>query len=181
MLFLVIAGGGALLWKALATERLVPDTLPADPASNSGKGLTPSASGDHEQASRVPAIPGAAGSIRKESLPQKIGPGPKSLAMPDGTFLPVLNGAVGAPAVDWPDGRPYSPVVKKVVDAAGLEWYLHGDGSYTITQNQYRADLGRIEPATTLYNPNNDPSKKPKPILLERAEQDGREKAPGGK
>lgn len=86
--------------------------------------------------------------------------------MPDGTWLPVLNGAYGAPAANWPKDTPYSPVIKKVVDKGGLEWYVHKDGSYTITQNEYRADLGRTEPSTTVYNP-----KKALPMNPEEAKE----------
>lgn len=176
-LLIVLAAGGYLLWGASVS-----------PHATAGQGADDAGSvdaGDNRGALEMAKPPRAAAPdrsrsgdpVREAQVGRASGPGPNSLRMPDGTYLPVLNGAVGAPAAEWPKGRPYSPVVKKVIDAAGLEWYLHADGSYTITQNQYRSDLGKTEPATLIYNPTE--SKPMEPGELERATRDRTTKGAG--
>ncbi len=75
------------------------------------------------------------------------------LALPDGSRVPVLNGAYGAPAMDWPAQVPWSPIKGREVDSMGYEWYLHEDGSKSITRMTYHSQLGREEPTTSVYNP----------------------------
>lgn len=69
-------------------------------------------------------------------VPMTLPTGFKSgLPLPDGTFLPLLNGVpyAVAPARDASDG-PIPPVVAKVTDQEGYEWYEHADGSMTTTR-----------------------------------------------
>jgi len=73
--------------------------------------------------------------------------------LPDGSRTRVLNGAYGAPPMLWPRGRPYSPIVKTVRDARNFEWFVHADGTMSITQMAFRTDLGRTEAVTNVFCP----------------------------
>ena len=177
VVLVVVVGGAYLVLGGQWGQQKDPGVSTVDTQSHDGNVPGDAAIAGEQPASKQAAAPNSAQSMRELPLPSKLGPGPKSLKMPDGTYLPVLNGAEGAPAVDWPEGRPYSPVIKKIIDAEGLEWYLHKDGSYTITQNLYRSDLKRTEPATTLYNPTE--TKPMNPEEVERIERDAKKKASG--
>ncbi len=174
---IVLAGGAYLLWGGAAPQEPTPSLAEnASGTSSVGKG----AEVDMPVAKEA-ATPSPADQVTEKPLPGKQEPGPESLKMPDGTYLPVLNGAVGAPAVEWPKGTPYSPVIKKIVDKEGLEWYVHKDGSFTITQNLYRSDLGRIEPATTIYNPEESHAMDPGEADKAQKEMEGAQKGKQGK
>ncbi|GEM_PF-6746786 len=101
----------------------------------------------------APVKPPRQGKIRYRGRPRKVPPGPGSLLLPDGSCVPVLNGAVGAPPLNWPKDRPWSPIKRLVVDPGGQEWYEHEDGSFSTTVNTWRQDLGRMDPLTNLFNP----------------------------
>lgn len=66
-----------------------------------------------------------------------------SVRFPDGSYLPLLNGAKGKVVMTWPAGRPFSPVVGKVGGGQSEEWYRHADGTLTTTVVKFRSDLGR--------------------------------------
>jgi hypothetical protein len=56
----------------------------------------------------------------------------QGIPMPDGTFLPFLNGMTHAPPVMRnPIYGPIPRVIAKVVDHGGFEWWLHEDNSAT--------------------------------------------------
>lgn len=76
-----------------------------------------------------------------------------TFALPNGERMPVLNGAHGAPAMSWPPNRPWSPIINKVTDPDGIEWYWHEDGSRTTTQNLFHTHLGRKAPVTNVFVP----------------------------
>ena len=81
-------------------------------------------------------------------------PGATSLALPDGTFVPLLNGVREAPAGGWwPADRPWSPIVSKERYADGAEWYVHADGCKSTTIMVWRSDLNREDPAVNLAIP----------------------------
>ena len=75
--------------------------------------------------------------------------------------------AYDAPPMQWPAELPYSPIIGRERDAHGLDWYVHADGSKSITQMVFRRDLGRLDPVTNVFNPAKvlpmepDPDKKP--------------------
>lgn len=71
---------------------------------------------------------------------------------PDGTYLPALNGVRGAPAFQWPAGRPFSPVVGKI-GAPPNEWYVHADGCRSTTTMTYRSDIQRESPMSHVAEP----------------------------
>jgi hypothetical protein len=71
-----------------------------------------------------------------EEIPITIPPGLTSgIRCPDGTYLPPLNGCpVGGPiARNRSRMGELPPVVAKMCDGYGLEWYVHADGSRTTT------------------------------------------------
>lgn len=59
----------------------------------------------------------------------------KGVKLPDGSYLPLLNGVKFAQPVQrstW-DG-PITPVVGKITDQEGIEYWVHADGSTTTTR-----------------------------------------------
>lgn len=83
----------------------------------------------------------------------KAPPASGSLLLPDGTYLPTLNGVDADLKLTWPSHLPFSPVVGRVVDSQGIERYLHADGSQSTTQMIYRSDLGRADAAVLVSTP----------------------------
>ncbi len=75
------------------------------------------------------------------------------LTLPDGSTVPVLNGAYGAPRMDWPPRFPWSPIVGRQVDPKGCEWFVHEDGSRSTTRMVYHSQVGRQTAVTSVYNP----------------------------
>ena len=75
----------------------------------------------------------------------------QQLLLPTGETVPVLNGALGAPPLQWAAGRPWSPIVGTETDPNGNEWYMHEDGTRTITQIVY--DRGEPVAATSVAHP----------------------------
>jgi len=78
-------------------------------------------------------------------------PAERRLEMPDGSFVPTLNGVVNPAAIAW-GNTPYSPIVRKQIDPT-LEWYVHADGTYTTTVMQWRSELGRDDACTVCLHP----------------------------
>jgi hypothetical protein len=69
--------------------------------------------------------------------PGTVTPAARGIRCPDGSFLPLLNGVAAAPAlIRSAEHGPLPPVVARVVDAAGFEWYEHADGSLTTSRPQ---------------------------------------------
>ena len=73
--------------------------------------------------------------------------------LPNGDYVPSLNGVIDAPAMRWPDDRPYAQVIGKERDGRGQEWYVHADGSKSTTTSVYRSDLGRYDATSQVANP----------------------------
>lgn len=63
------------------------------------------------------------------------------LELPDGSFVPALNGAVDpAPLRQyWGSRVPWSPIVA-VERSQGVDWYRHANGSFSTTQRVWRSD-----------------------------------------
>ncbi len=98
------------------------------------------------------------------------------LLLPDGSTVPVLNGAFGAPAMGWPEERPWSPIIAKETDPDGVEWYVHEDGSKSTTQNLYHKHVGGMAPVTNVYNPAKALALDPDEVAVIK-EKDARKKA----
>jgi hypothetical protein len=80
------------------------------------------------------------------------------LELPDGTFVPSLNGAVGARpiATAW-GSQPWSPIVATERSDRGVDWYVHADGSRSTTEMQFRSDLARLDALTRVAHPGPKP------------------------
>lgn len=81
------------------------------------------------------------------------------LELPDGTFVPTLNGATdAAPLARYWGPYPWSPIVGTERSSAGIDWYRHQDGSYSTTQMVWRQDLGREAALTRVAHPGPTPA-----------------------
>ena len=137
IVFLVVAAAaGAGVWWTLRTP---PEDAPKPPPPTAEKPADPKPS--TAPVMTVPYLP----------EPEAKVPAERRLKMPDGSFVPTLNGVVNPAAIVWHSG-PYSPVVRKQVDPT-LEWYVHADGTYTTTIMQWRSDLGRNDACTLCMKP----------------------------
>ena len=123
---------------ASASEQLKVDAVDPSQRDNSAADATPLKGDATRQAAEKPVAP----EVQSNKL-----------LLPDGTTVPILNGAFGAPAMGWPDDRPWSPIIGKETDRAGLEWYIHEDGSKSTTQNLYHEHIGGMAPLTNVFNP----------------------------
>ncbi|MBK8097234.1 MAG: hypothetical protein IPK26_09005 [Planctomycetes bacterium] len=65
--------------------------------------------------------------------PAAAAPTPGHVAFPDGTFFPLLNGAVGIDKVLYHPSQPFTKIVGKMRDPQGREWYVHENGMRTTT------------------------------------------------
>lgn len=83
----------------------------------------------------------------------KVVPKELRLQLPDGTWALALNGVTNPGPLNWPNDRPWAPIVERRVRQDGTEAYVHADGSWSWTQLQYRKDLGRMDSVTVLANP----------------------------
>jgi hypothetical protein len=72
------------------------------------------------------------------------------IPLPDGTLLPFLNGMTYAPPIirDQKLG-PLAPVVARVTDFEGFEWWEHADGSSTTSKYQEV----RLHDGTVYFDP----------------------------
>lgn len=80
-----------------------------------------------------------------------------TVKMPDGSELAVLNGAIGAEPPSWPADTEYTPPIRIHTDPDGTQWYVHANDFVWTTIMQFRKDLGREDPTTLAWNPNNAP------------------------
>jgi hypothetical protein len=87
--------------------------------------------------------------------PPSCGDDEATVLLPDGSRLEALNGARGAkPLGDaWPANEPWSPIVAIEHSPAGIDWWVHADGSRSTTEMKWRADLGRLDAVTRLARP----------------------------
>lgn len=75
--------------------------------------------------------------------------------LPDGTRVPMLNGATDAPplAEYWGSAVPWSPIVGIERNDQGVDWYRHQNGSWSTTQVVWRSDLQRHMAMTRVAHP----------------------------
>jgi hypothetical protein len=75
--------------------------------------------------------------------------------LPDGSRIATLNGARSPRPLQeaWPRGVPWSPIVGFERSPAGVDWYVHADGSKSTTEMKWRADLARYDAVTRLARP----------------------------
>ena len=105
----------------------------------------------------APAAATAEAPARQVPVPQPAADSDEATTMllPDGTRVATLNGASGARPLSevWPKARPWSPIVGVERSAAGVDWYVHADGTRTTTVMRWRADLGREDALTRVAEP----------------------------
>lgn len=135
-LLVVIGGGTAYLLATKTTTAVEPQTVERTEPDNS------------PPPANMRVVDGA----KLFADPDKT-PANQRIELPDGKWAPVLNGAVGAPLLNWPKDRVYAPLIGKEIGAAGEEWYVHADGSKWTTSNYWRKDLGRMDALTRLFVP----------------------------
>lgn len=146
---LVAAGGitGVVIWSQQRSE-IPPAQGSADPRGDNGNEgpaapvHAPAAGADGRSTGAAPTLLHADGKNRRSPL----APGryPMSIPFTDrgidcggGRFLPLLNGMETAPPLNRELSLgPVPPVVAKIVDDTGIEWYEHADGSATTTRWQ---------------------------------------------
>ncbi len=137
---------GAVLFAICGTVWFLwPDEL--TPSSPSGSAsITPAKGMTVELAAPPVELPTIDGIVMPAAFYQKLPPSsrvpltmPKGfksgMLCPDGSYLPLLNGVPRAGRVNRaPEDGPLPPVVAKVTDWGGYEWYEHADGSFTTTR-----------------------------------------------
>jgi hypothetical protein len=140
VLLLIAASGITALWCADRVE------TPAQTAAPPALTVTAEVATGPVVADAAPAIGQTAAAAPDAS---------KQLELPDGSFVPALNGAVNAAPLArfWSPHVPWSPIVATERSDAGVDWYRHADGSYSTTQMVWRQDLGRHEAMTRVAHP----------------------------
>ncbi|MFO1078123.1 MAG: hypothetical protein U1E73_10425 [Planctomycetota bacterium] len=80
------------------------------------------------------------------------------LDLPDGTSVALLNGTTGALTLAsfW-GARAWSPIVRIERTDAGVDWYVHADGTRSTTEMRWRSDLGRNDAMVRIAVPVADP------------------------
>lgn len=75
--------------------------------------------------------------------------------LPDGSRIATLNGARSPRPLQeaWPPNVPWSPIVGFERSPAGVDWYVHADGSKSTTEMKWREDLRRYDAVTRLARP----------------------------
>jgi hypothetical protein len=83
----------------------------------------------------------------------------RELALPDGTSVPALNGAVDpAPLARFWGNFPWSPIVG-TRQSGGVDWYEHADGSFSTTMMVFAHGLGREICLTRVAHPGPTPTR----------------------
>lgn len=109
----------------------------------------------------LPDAPAPAAAPATAALPPVEAPSPPcvddeaTVLLPDGSRIDALNGARGAkPLRDaWPANEPWSPIVGVEHSPAGVDWWVHADGSRSTTEMKWRDDLRRYDAVTRLARP----------------------------
>lgn len=142
---LLVAGLGTFAW----VQRTRPDDVASEPA-------TPPPA--QPPTTQPPAAPSSALPVLRYGAPPAVREPTETarrqlIALPNGEFVPTLNGVVDAPAMTWPVEVPFSPIVGTERDPRGQEWYVHANGARSTTSMVFRSDEGRMSPVTTLALP----------------------------
>jgi hypothetical protein len=114
--------------------------LPVAPAQETKPGLL------HQDGKnqRSPLAPGR--------YPMKVPFSKSGIPCGDGRFLPLLNGMETAPSLGRdPHLGPIPPIVGKIVDATGIEWWEHEDGSASTSRYRHMEVLDPKTGRKTFY------------------------------
>lgn len=128
--------GGALTWFALTGDEDSAPTQPPAPAPT--------------QEETEPA-PIATGNVAEPGPAEPNDPAAGKLLLPDGGYAEPLNGVKNPPKLLW-NNPEWSPIVRQEHNA-GLDWYVHADGTYSTTMMIYRPDLGRADAVSYSLHP----------------------------
>lgn len=143
---LVLCGTAAIALRAAASGE--PEGAP--PARTAAAAAT-AAAAPAAQPDAAPSTPAPGAATEKEAAAPR--QATTALAtFPDGTAVPVLNGARDPVAMPWPPGRPFSPIVATVVDH-GQEWYQHADGCLSTTVTRFDDAAGIYRTAAQVAEP----------------------------
>ncbi|MFM1873472.1 MAG: hypothetical protein RL398_2894 [Planctomycetota bacterium] len=127
---LLIGVGAAAVVAAVAFA-----VLPFGGSGESPPTAAPQPAASPAEAAEQPAAP-AVGSTLPPPVPQAAAKDRRrELQLPDGTFVPALNGAVDPkPLKEFWGPLPWSPIVGVETNDQGVAWYRHQDGSYSTTE-----------------------------------------------
>ncbi len=139
---LLVAGLGTFAW----VQRTSPDDVAIEPATPEPATTKPPAT----QTSTLPVLRyGAPPAVREPTETAR----KQLIALPNGEFVPTLNGVVDAPAMTWPVEVPFAPIIGTERDSRGQEWYVHANGARSTTSMVFHSGEGRMTPSTTLALP----------------------------
>lgn len=156
VLFAVAAIGAAFVWPRL-TEKRTEDPAPEIDArgggteSNGANAATSESAPENGAAEKDPAHaqgPEQPGGLRVGPVRPRPGPGPKgSIAFPDGTWLPSINGVQDPPPFPgMPNRRPFAPVAEVFRNPDdGTLWFRHTDGTHSSVQDRDVTVRGQVE------------------------------------
>jgi hypothetical protein len=103
--------------------------------------------------SSQPPPPAPVSSLQSAPAPTRSPADPEGMIRyPDGSFMPTLNGVKRPAGIQWPSEVPFSPIIGKQT-AAGVEWYVHADGTQTTTQMVWRSDVQQDVAVTHVARP----------------------------
>jgi hypothetical protein len=93
------------------------------------------------------------------------------LQLPDNTFVRSLDGVENPPAMEWPRGRPWSPIIgiesRTWPNLGQFDVYVHADGSRTTTlMRPVVRDGVQADEAITLIQHPMPPGPAPTPVLM---------------
>jgi hypothetical protein len=142
----------ALLLVALSALAFVSMRAPAMEAEDRKPPAVPPATEAPAVLTAAESCPQPGAVTRTEVAPPKGHEG--ELALPDGTFVKPLNGAVDPqPLEQFWGAWPWSPIVGVERSSVGVDWYRHADGSYSTTQRLWRSDTKEWVTATRVAHP----------------------------
>lgn len=141
---------GVAIWATGPFSRGAADPLPAA----TGERDRP-AQPEQNATSTAPAATAAELPPATTAAPTTTAPAPETMLLPDGKRVATLNGAtdVRPLASAWPKDRPWSPIVGVERSTAGVDWYVHEDGTRSTTEMRWRPDLGRADAVTRIAHP----------------------------
>jgi hypothetical protein len=135
----LVAIAGALTWFLLNPSPGTPPPV-----------VTP---GPASQTTSAPPAPASTPTSTLQPAPQPIRPAApptrnpvnvsQMVLLPDGTYIPTINGVENPTRMPWPAGRPWSPIVGTQRGQDGLDWFVHADGARSQVRMLYRSDLNR--------------------------------------
>lgn len=159
--------GAGLTWWALSTSGSAarggagpPQTVAASSADGPAEASPPEAQGAAANSERS--------ATEFDADTPGIHPEPRSevsdlhgkLELPDGTFVPTLNGVESAPALgrSWRPSIPWSPIERIETAPDGVQWYVHADGTRSTTVMAWHSQQAQWVAVTRVGHPTDAPT-----------------------